>query len=226
MILGDVQTQTLAVIGGISTAAAATAAIWKFIKWIGKASTVMTAMQDVVEIAGIQGALTELAADVKSIKTQAGVQESVDRLADEVAASQSVLGRMLIESAIVAFQAHTDMCPVPSYVIATSDDKRGEFIWANAAWYEFHGLDYTQAINGQYWESIHPKDRLRVKAASDSVAIHWTQFKVEYTHVNQRTGQETPTLLISRPLVPYNGKPGDRVCFLGSMRPLTPADRE
>ena len=226
MIVASVQTQTLIVIGALASAGAATAFVWKFIKWIGTASNVMTAMQDVVEIAGIQEALTELASDVKSLKDHAGVQESVDRLADEVAASQAVLGRMLIESAIVAFQAHADMCPVPSYVIATSSDGRGEFIWANAAWYEFHDLDYTQAINGQYWESVHPKDRARVQAASDSVAAHWTQFKVQYLHVNQRTGKETPTLLIARPLVPYNGKPGDRVCFLGSMRPLTPEDQE
>lgn len=176
-----------------------------------------------------------LASDVSAIRDDVGSlsaifeshqkqREVVDIIRDLVEKMPADIDAAAIKNITAAFQAHTAACGAASYVMATSTDGDGRFIWANPSWFKLHGLTEAEAINGQAWATVDPADYQRVRHASDTASATRTRLSVTYTLINLVTGERCEVHANAWPLIPSSVKPGDQVVYLGSIRKGAPPD--
>jgi hypothetical protein len=217
-------TLVLAILGGISVFAAALKGIpiiWNAAKSAGK---FIGALEDVPDIEKLESNQEELKESLNSIndtlrrvEDDAREMGNIRTLANEFNSTISKISDNTIDLTVTAFKSHATHCDVPSYIIASSDGKVGNFIWANDPWYELHGIGYTEAKNGQFWDSIAEEDRQRVKHASDAAALSKIEYKVTYHIINPETQVRTKVTANSWPLIPYNAYVDNRVVYLGGI---------
>lgn len=220
-------TTILAILGGIATFAAAVKGVpivWngikKFIGFIG-------ALEQVVDIDKLETSQEEIKSHIQSINESITRVEqetselgTIKTLAAEFNTTLLKITDNAIDLTVTAFKTHASHSSVPSFIIKTTEDHVGAFIWANDAWYNFHGIGYTEAKNGQFWDCISPADRNRVQAASDIAAAAKTEFKVTYTSINRLSLKETRVTASSWPLIPYALKNEDGIVYLGCIQIL------
>lgn len=214
----------LAILGGIAATAAAIKGLPVIYNGIKNTGKFFGALEDIAGIERLESNQEELKSSLSTISSTLERVErenkefgNIQNLAIGFSATVMALSENTIDLTITAFKAHATHCEVPSFIIATSHDKVGEFVWANEPWYKLHGIGYIEAKNGQFWDSIAPEDRPRVKAASDMAADSKIEFKVTYTTVNQETLEKTKVTSNSWPLVPYSAKEDSRIVYLGGI---------
>lgn len=214
----------LAILGGIAATAAAIKGLPVIYNALKNTGKFFGALEDIAGIERLESNQKELKSSLNTISSTLDRVDkenrefgNIENLASEFSTTIIGLSENTINLTMTAFKAHASHCEVPSFIIATTHDKVGEFVWANEPWYKLHGIGYTEAKNGQFWDSIAPEDRSRVKAASDMAADSKIEFKVSYTTVNQETSERTKVTSNSWPLVPYSAKDDSRIVFLGGI---------
>lgn len=214
----------LAILGGIATAAAAIKGIPVLYNGLKNTGKFFGALESVVNIEKLENnqeemktSLDNIGDTLKRVEIENKELGSIADLALGFHSSIVGLSNSTVDMTMTAFKAHTSHCEVPSFIISTSEDKVGTFIWANQPWYRLHGIGYTEAKNGQFWDSIAPEDRSRVKSASDMAADSRLEFKVTYTVINQETNERTKVTANSWPLIPYSNTKETQIIYLGGI---------
>lgn len=214
----------LAILGGIATAAAAIKGVPVVYNALKKTGKFFEALEDISGIERLESNQEELKSSLSTINSTLERVEkenkefgNIRNLALDFSSTITAVSENAVELTVTAFKAHVNHCDVPSFVISTSHDKVGKFIWANESWYKLHGIGYIEASNGQFWDSVSEEDRVRVKAASDMAAESRIEFKVSYTVINQQTQLKTKVTANSWPLIPYSAEPDARIIYLGGI---------
>lgn len=223
----------LAILGGIATVAAALKAAHFLLQRAGaflKFTQSLDRIPDIASLTDGQEALTEsltkLTDEVRTAREHAATTADIEVIVNRFNLSVDRLTRQAAESdlrtAITTFKAHTVHCPTASYIISTSTDGKGVFVWANPTWYEMMGIDEAEARNNQWWNSIAPEDAARVAAASATAAAQKVEFSVTYRHINLSTQESTRVHVQAWPLVVGDMQPEDQILFLGAIKTLGP----
>lgn len=199
--------------GSIAIFAAAFAVLRKAGRGASGVVEFVDQMRNIPDISGLVAGQ----ARIEAAQAESATTRDINAIVQSFAHAEQLMVSSAIEFSVATFKIHTMYCPVPSYVIATSTDGQGDFIWANQPWYDLHGIDEVQARSGQFWSCIHPDDRAAVRLASDGAASRRVMFSVDYRLVNHKTGVVKKVHAQALPLVPHTVKDGDQVLYLGAI---------
>lgn len=211
-------TTILAVLGGISVAITSFITIIKGFpvlwRYITNTTKVISSIPKIAQYGDINQKVNELDGKITHSNEMHQEIKLLQELVQDVQENISNINDNALKIAIATFQATSTGLGVPSFVIGTSPDKKGLFIWANRAWYNLIGIGPEEAKNNQYWASVAPEDYARVKAASDSASEAKIVLKVSYKLINLKTEKETEVTLTSWPLI-QPLMPENSIVYLG-----------
>lgn len=214
----------LAILGGVAAAAAAIKGIPVLYNAAKNTGKFFGALEGVVDIEKLEinqevmkNSLDDIGTTLKKVENENEELGNIAELALGFNLAIVSLSNNTVDMTMAAFKAHATHCEVPSFIISTSEDKIGNFLWANQPWYRLHGIGYVEAKNGQFWDSIAAEDRTRVKSASDMAADSRIEFKVTYTVVNQETKERVKVTANSWPLIPYSPTKETQIVYLGGI---------
>lgn len=211
----------LTVLGAITAGAGAVKGLQFFWNMFGKLKDFTESASELSAFqAETRATLTELKdgalAAAPSLASITDIRDIVDAFSTTVGS----MSQEAVEMAIATFKANTVHSHTASYIIASTPDGGGEFIWANPAWYSLLGISYAEAVIGAYWNCISPEDQAKAKAASDSASKNRHEFRVSYANINQATSVKTRVQAQAWPLIPYGDSPSNSVVFLGAIKDL------
>jgi PAS domain-containing protein len=219
MIVAFALTSLIPIASGILVVLAAVKAIGFMGSKFGGVVDFTRALNRVPDITGLAMGQAEIKASVD--KAAADTATYIEQFAENFHTKFATLTRQVaqsdIDAAIATFKAHTTFCPTASFIVETSTDGSGNFIWANKVWYDICGLTEDEAKSGQYWSGIHPDDLARMRAASDMATGRRAMLDIHYRLINLRTNEVMSAHAMAWPLVVAGMEPADQTVYLGSI---------